>query len=208
MNHNAEGETDSFTGATSNTELSLVPCTELTESPPPSLVSRHAGAQIYITDEMEVTQSCQYEFDCGANIPLSQVSIASGGTCNVNFGSFASGTLKTKILPKSGNICYTGDNYCHTCTGFGDTACVNAGLPAGAVFCPSCTTDSDCPNSQTINGVDLGCRPWPGLLGVAEEFQTLGAGLPGSAAVDLHMEGTRAGDVVFRQDDWFPPANP
>jgi hypothetical protein len=157
---------------------------------------------------MEVTQSCQYEFDCGANIPLSQVSIASGGTCNVNFGSFASGTLKTKILPKSGNICYTGDNYCHTCTGFGDTACVNAGLPAGAVFCPSCTTDSDCPNSQTINGVDLGCRPWPGLLGVAEEFQTLGAGLPGSAAVDLHMEGTRAGDVVFRQDDWFPPANP
>ncbi len=93
-----------------------------------------------------------------------------------------------------------------TCTT--DASCDGtAGCAAGACICsgghcllfppPACTRTVDCATVQTCTGaISLGCRQWPGLLGVAEEFQTPLIGSPGTAAVNLHTEGSRPGDVI------------
>ena len=101
-----------------------------------------------------------------------------------------------------------------------DTDCISvAGCSGNACTClnntctvtppGSCSTSGDCAIGQTCSGpghVSLGCRPYPGLVGVAEEFQfpasigSLGEELPpppGTAAVNLHMEGSRPGDVIL-----------
>jgi hypothetical protein len=91
-----------------------------------------------------------------------------------------------------------------------------AGCAAGACICsaghcllfppPSCTRTVDCASGQDCTGaISLGCRQWPGLLGVAEEFQipqeSTAPVTPGTAAVNLHMEGSRPGDLIV-----VPPA--
>lgn len=239
MNHYAEGAVDLFTGATVNTELTLVPCTEFVESVP-----THALAQFQVVNELEQKLSASIAFDCSLNRRLARISSVFTAA---NIGSdFA----KTRISPAAGSICYTGDNRCHSCT-LGDTdlqctlvpvgalvgncncggTCVggaNAGLACSAdtpgVDCPggtcsntnvclnptsvgacaisgaNCANDGDCPTGAGLCTIaeTLGCRPWSGLLGVAEEFQQPSAGgsVPGTAAVNLFVEGSRPGDVI------------
>ena len=253
VNHYGEGATDSFTGATVDTEITLVPCSELLEQQTPV----HASAVFRITTELEESISCSVPFDCLLNARLSDLA-ASG--CNFSAALLGSDNLKSRIRPPAGSICYSGDARCHICAGADpDIACL--GVPIGTIVgnC-DCSTDADCPNSVTATGsgscaltapascsvdsncaagcpgglacvcsggtcllspapacpipgescpggtgcagaVSLGCRPWPGLLGVAEEFQTLPPSTfaipPGTAAVNLHMEGSRPGDVII-----------
>jgi hypothetical protein len=256
VNHYGEGAVDSFTGAASDTELTLVPCSELLEQQTPV----HASAVFRITTELEQSLSCSVPFDCALNARLSDLSAMNSG-CNFNAALLGSDNLKSRIRPPTGSICYSGDARCHICTGAeGDIACL--GVPVGTIVgnC-SCGSDADCPNFLTATGsgscsltsgtscvvpadcntnagcagdacdcvgdqcvvvapaacpipgescpagqecsgaVSLGCRQWPGLLGVAEEFQTLPASgavfPPGTAAVNLHMEGSRPGDVII-----------
>jgi hypothetical protein len=216
MNHYAEGATDLFTGATVNTELTLVPCTEFVESVP-----THALAQFQVVNEFEQPLSASIAFDCSLNRSLARISSVFTAA---NIGSdFA----KTRIRPADGSICYTGDNRCHRCT-LGDTdlqcnpvsgtplpvgalvgncdcstanPCVNpTGIGACAISHANCQNDGDCPgagDSCTI-AETFGCRPYSGLLGVAEEFQQPSAAgsVPGTAAVNLFVEGSRPGDVI------------
>jgi hypothetical protein len=240
MNHYGEGATDLSTGAVVNTELSLVPCTELVE-----LVPTHALAQFQIVNELEQKLSASIDFDCALNRRLSRIS------SQFNAATIGSDFAKTRILPATGSICYTGDNRCHRCTlGDTDLQCNPAGgtpLPVGAlvgncscggtcvgganagrvcsadVDCPggtcsntnacpnstgigtcvatgvNCQNDGDCSSPDTCNITEtLGCRRWSGLLGVAEEFQQPSApgSVPGTAAVNLYVEGSRPGDVI------------
>jgi hypothetical protein len=249
MNHSGEGAVDSFTGGTVNTELSLVPCSELLEQQTPV----HAGAVFRITTEMEQSVSCSVPFDCQLNARLGD--LADYG-CNFSVGLLGGENLKTRIRPPTGGICYSGSARCHICTDPDDIICIDEGLslgqiagncdcasdadcpdsvmatgsgtctltsphtcsvntdcdgttgcvpgtctcPAGTCLLyppPACTTTVDCTTGQTCTGaVSLGCRQWPGLLGVAEEFQTPTSGTAGTAAVNLHMEGSRPGDVI------------
>jgi hypothetical protein len=252
MNHSGEGAIDSFTGGTVNSELTLVPCSELLEQQTPV----HAGAQLRITTELEQSTSCSVQFDCQLNARLSDLAANNG--CNFSAGLLGGENLKTRIRPPTGGICYSGDARCHMCTSPDDIICANegkspgdpvpagncncgsdadcpsfvmatgsgtctlttphactdnascdgtAGCAAGACICsggdcllfppPACTRTVDCTTGQTCSGaISLGCRQWPGLLGVAEEFQTPTSGSPGTAAVNLHMEGSRPGDVI------------
>jgi hypothetical protein len=247
MNHSGEGAVDSFTEGTVNSELSLVPCSELLEQEPVL-----TGAHFDITTEMEQSTSCSVQFECGLNARLSD--LAANG-CNFGVGQLGGENLKTKIRPTEGKMCYSGSARCHICTRSDDIDCIdqskalgeiagncdcdndgdcpgyvmatgsgactlssstsctqdsdcnsNGGCNPGPCVCASgdcvlfppaaCTTTSDCVTGQTCTGaVSLGCRQYPGLLGVAEEFQT-GAGAPGTAAVNLHMQGSRPGDVI------------
>lgn len=260
VNHYGDGAIDSFTGATSDTELTLVPCSELLEQQTPV----HASAVFRITTELEQSVSCSVPFDCLLNARLSDLD-TNGSGCNFNAALLGSENLKSRIRPPSGSICYSGDNRCHICVDVNDPAC--SGVPLGTIVGgPSligcaCGSDSDCPNFLTATGsgscalsastactqesdcnanagctggvcicdteggtcivatpaacpipgedcpngtdqtcsgaISLGCRPWPGLLGVAEEFQTPASQIPGTAAVNLHMEGSRPGDVII-----------
>jgi hypothetical protein len=93
------------------------------------------------------------------------------------------------------------DGDCALVTGCGGGVCI---CSAGScVVSPpiSCVTTGDCSTGQscTGTGVTLGCRPYPGLLGVIEEFQSPATGttpVPGTAAVNLHVEGSRPGDLI------------
>ena len=251
VNHYGVGAIDSFTGAPSDTELTLVPCSELLEQQTPV----HASAVFRITTELEQSVSCSVPFDCLLNARLSDLD-TNGSGCNFNAALLGSENLKSRIRPPTGSICYSGDARCHICAGAdNDLACL--GVPLGSIVgnC-GCGSDSDCPNFLTATGsgscgisltlcntvtdcapnpgcaggactcsdnicvvatpaacpipgedcptgqscsgaVSLGCRPWPGLLGVAEEFQTPASQIPGTAAVNLHMEGSRPGDVII-----------
>jgi hypothetical protein len=253
VNHYGDGAVDSFTGAPSDTELTLVPCSELLEQQTPV----HASAVFRITTELEQSVSCSVPFDCLLNARLSDLD-TNGSGCNFNAALLGSENLKSRIRPPTGSICYSGDARCHICVDVNDLACL--GVPLGTIVgncacsenadCPNfltatgsgscalsastactqesdcnanagctggvCTCDTeggtcivatpaacpipgeDCPSGQTCSGaVSLGCRPWPGLLGVAEEFQTPASQIPGTAAVNLHMEGSRPGDVII-----------
>ncbi|MFI5397149.1 MAG: hypothetical protein ACHQ9S_16550 [Candidatus Binatia bacterium] len=216
VNHYGDGATDSFTGADVNTELTLVPCTELLE-----LVPTHALAQFQIFNEFENKLSASIDFDCLLNRRLSNIS------SQFTAGTIGSDFAKTRISPAAGSICYTGDNRCHLCT-LGDTdlqcnpvggtplpvgalvgncdcnagnPCVNPiGVGTCAISGANCQNAGDCPgagDSCTITNT-FGCMPWSGLLGVAEEFQQpVGTGsVPGTAAVNVYVEGSRPGDVI------------
>lgn len=230
LNHSAEGVIDSFTGTVAHTDLTLVPCTELLEQQVPT----HADASFRITTDMEESVSCTIPFDCALNIPLGKTQVPYG--CNFSAAALGSATLKTRIRPASGNICYTGDARCHICSAADndllclgqplgtvvgncdcqtDTDCpnfvfaTNSGTctPSAVTPAPACTTSQDCAAGQTCTGaVSLGCRAWPGLLGVAEEFEApnivdlppqVSRQFSGTAAVNLHMEGSRPGDVII-----------
>jgi hypothetical protein len=96
-----------------------------------------------------------------------------GDIIPVQVGGTGSDFLKTAIST-GGKVCFSGDNFGKSCSD--NNGCLNANLP------------------------NLGCRNRPGLLGVVEEFhttsgQTVAQG--GSAAANLHIGRTRAGDLII-----------
>lgn len=138
-----------------------------------SQIPTRSRAIFTIYNEFEQPLSADLTFDCFVNRRLSDISI------NFTFGTLGTQLAHTRIRPPSSSICLTGDD---------------RGLP--------CTTDADCRNARPSGdpNVSLGCRPWTGLLGVAEEFYVRG-GDPVSettAASELTLEGSRTGvgDVI------------
>jgi len=164
LTHYADGATDPVTGATVTTELTLVPCTELLESDPTGDGTR-SRALFQIVDEFEViVGSADITFDCAVNRQLSAINTAFG------VGNISSLLAKTRIRTPAGSICLTGDARGQTCT-----------------------NDGDCPNATlSSNQTTLGCRPWTGLLGVAEEFHAISGQPTGTAAFNLHVEDGRS----------------
>jgi hypothetical protein len=207
--HYADGAVDSFTGATVNSELTLVACTELLEPQ----TATYSNAQLIGWDEFEMRYSANLQFGCSVNRFFSNIDSPQDPSKSV-FSALQGGSLKkTTIRPQAGRQCYSGDNRCHLCGVYGSTDPALAetdpqcsGLPPNTlVGGPNgigcrCSSDNDCPNYLTIDGVALGCRQSPSLLGVVEEFHTLpGAALPGttaSAAINIYTEGSRPGDVI------------
>jgi hypothetical protein len=126
-------------------------------------VPTRSRALFTIVNEFEQSLSAEVTFDCYLNRNLSDIS------SQFSYTNVGTQFAKTRISPPSSNICQTGSNI---------------GLP--------CTSDAQCPGALTTpGGTLLGCRPWTGLLGVAEEFFVLPPRPAGHAAVDLHMEGSR-----------------
>jgi len=225
LNHYAEGATDSFTAATVNTELTLVPCSEDIEDLG-LLGGTHARAVFSIINEFESQLSANITFDCWLNRRLTDIS------SQFNRGTIGSDFAKTRISAPTGTctapaaglpctsdaqcgnggtcrgsfkICYSGDNRNGVCSS--DTDCPNFQTVnhltnvciGGTNQFGSCTTDNDCPGGGfclIVPPTSLGCRPWTGLLGVAEEFQTITGAGTGHEAVNLHTEGNRPGDVI------------
>jgi len=166
LNHYADGATEDFSEATVNTELTLVPCTEIFE---PQLPTR-SRALFTIVNEFEQPLSAELTFDCYVNRRLGVIS------SQFTYANIGTQFAKTRISPPSSTICQTG---------------TRTGLP--------CASDAECPGAVTTpGGTLLGCRPWTGLLGVAEEFHSLAPRPNGTAAMDLHMEGSRGapGDII------------
>jgi hypothetical protein len=167
---NAEGDRDAFTGATISTELTLVPCSELLEENLPAPVRvRFVGY-----NEFEESLSIEaFSFDCFLNRRLADLPVLGGGI----FVNGNQDLWKIRISPRPINVCYSGSN-------------------RGS----SCTQHSDCgTNVQTgPGGTVLGCLPASGVLGVAEEFYSLGPGFFGTAAFNLRHEGSRSefGDII------------
>lgn len=197
MNHYAEGTVDAFTGGVASTELTLIPCTALIEEQLPV----PAVAQFQIVDEMEFSLSASVAFSCFLNINLGTYF----GSPSPFTSSAGHTVLKTRITPATGSICYTGPAAGVGCS-------TNADCPAAAGVCTNdvtirCSVDADCgtPGPGVACRI-LGCNPYPGLLGVAEEFQTRTVtavtGPSGSAAVNLFTEGSRPGDFIV-----LAPAN-
>lgn len=110
-------------------------------------------------NELELPLSVEaFEFDCFDSRRLADLP---GNVFDV-----ANGTLwKIRVTPSAANVCLTGANRGGTCS-----------------------SDADCPGAATSpGGQSLGCRPSPGVIGVAEQFFTTGPGV-GSAAYNLHVE--------------------
>ncbi|MCK6554473.1 hypothetical protein L6Q96_07810 [Candidatus Binatia bacterium] len=151
--------------------------TELTLVPCTELfeqqIPTRSRAIFTIYNEYEQPLSADLTFDCFVNRQLSDISL------NFSVGTLGTMLAHTRITPPSSSICLTGDN---------------RGLPCGS--------DSDCPNARPSGSasVSFGCRPWTGLLGVAEEFyvRTQPAVSVTTAAYELTLEGSRAGvgDVI------------
>ena len=180
MNHFTDFARDDFTGSDVVTELTLVPCTELLEEQIPT----RTRALFTIVNEFEQPLSAAITFDCFLNLPLFLISE------NFTESTVASQFAKTRITPPQDTICATGDN---------------RGL--------TCDTNADCPNFLTTpDGTQLGCRPWSGVLGVAEEYYISGLlrpggpkGIiplrpPGTAAFNLHVEGSRSSTASVPAD--------
>ncbi len=169
LTHWADGATDPITGATITTELTLAPCTEMLESDPTGNGTR-ARALFQIVDEFEqLAGSADVTFDCHLNRQLSVINASFGP------GNISSLIAKTRIRTPSGKICLTGAN-------------------RGG----SCNVDTDCPGATlSTAGTTLGCRPWTGLLGVAEEFHAVVGEATGTAAFNLHVEDGRSTDDLI-----------
>lgn len=118
-------------------------------------------------NELELTQSVEaFQFDCFFNDRLREL------PGNV-FSSTQGELWKIRVTPSSSNVCLTGTN-------------------RGG----SCSSDADCPDFQTSpGGESLGCRPSPGVVGVAEQFFFRGL-LEGTAAYNLHQESSRTFDII------------
>lgn len=166
---NAEGVTDSFTGATISTELTLVPCSELLEENLPAPVRlRFVGY-----NEFEQPLSIEaFSFDCFLNRRLADLPTTGGGI----FINGNQDLWKIRIAPRPVNVCYSGTNRGNTCNQHSECQGADTG-PAGTL---------------------LGCLPASGVLGVAEEFHTTTLGGTGTAAFNLRHEGSRSGfgDIV------------
>jgi hypothetical protein len=118
-------------------------------------------------NEMELSQSVEgFRFDC----------FFSGRLADLpgNVFSWTQGALwKIRVTPSSSNVCLTGDRQ-------GE----------------ECNNDSECLGALTgPGGTSLGCRPSPGVIGVAEQFYTA-SGVDGAAAYNLHQEGARSFDII------------
>jgi len=161
-----------FTDATITTELTLIPCTELFEFTEPT----RARALFTIYNEFEVGLSASITFDCYLNARLGAIS------SQFTIGSLGSQFAQTRITPPDTTVCMTGSRKGLSCTT--DNEDLTTGCP-GRFIAPD-------------SGQSLGCRPWPGLLGVSEEFYSLSGRPDGTAAANLHVEGTRTGlgDII------------
>jgi hypothetical protein len=207
MNHYAQGAVDDFTNGTASTELTLVPCSALIEEDQPVWTV----AQFQAWDELERSFSASVRFRCLLNIGLGDSRVAAAFSTSV--GTY----FKTRIRPASGNVCFTGVSY----DGVVDLPDFPHGQLIEGNLCPNgdsncvgmsgiCVPDAGIAQVCHVEGDEicgggacrmLGCLPSPGLLGVAEEFQTpIGpsgsTGPTASAAVNLFTEGTRPGDVM------------
>ena len=99
-----------------------------------------------------------------------------------------------EVTPSSSNLCQTGANRGLTCSS--DADCPGFLSSSGICSISSatlCQVNTDCPAGETCGGQSLGCRPASGILGVAEEFHSLTGRPDGTAAVNLHLEGSRVG---------------
>ena len=170
--HHANQAVDAFSNATVSTEITLVPCTELIEERVPTPV------KVSIVGYNEFEQSLSFDaisFDCYFSRSLADIPTDGGGA----FDAMGGMLWKTRVTPSSSNICLTGPN---------------RGL--------TCSTDADCDTMTGTHltspeGMSLGCRPSPGVLGVVEEFYSSG-GQVGTAASNVFTEGQRSGlgDVI------------
>ncbi len=164
----AEGAVDAFTGATVSTELTLVPCTEMLE-----LGATPVGVGFNVVNEFEQPLSADaVNFDCHFTRRLAD--IPQPGSQNF-LATLGTNLLNIRVTPTNTLRCLTGAN-------------------RGAV----CTTDLDCGAgilSSNGNG-PLGCRPSSGILGVAEEFHTLG-NQTATAAVNAHAIGARTNPDII-----------
>jgi len=203
LNHYVEDTADAFTQATVETELTLVPCTELLERDPSQ--GTRSRALFSVVDEFENTLTTSVTFDCMLSRRLGDISS--------QFRVATTGSLfaKTRITPPADKICLTGSRRGLTCSTDDENAAT--GCPArqltegvctsatGQQSSTGCSSSAQCPSGFPTcvpGGVSLGCRPWTGLLGVAEEFHHLDGRPDGTAAVNLHMEGSRVapGDII------------
>lgn len=165
------------TTTTFNTELTLVPCTALYNFATPVT----ASVNIFAYDELERRLSADgVPVTCFSNTRLDDPTY--GGIFDAAFGD--RDYFKTRIVVSDENVCLTGDK-------------------AGEL----CDDDGDCPNAdETDAGVSLGCRPSPGVVGVAEEFYNSGPGPNGHSAWSLTHTGSRqASDIIVIAD---PSGNP
>ena len=180
VNHRADFDLDRFTSAGIISELTLVPCTLDFESQ----ITPPARALFNVTNEFETpVGSASVSVGCFFNRQLSEIDAPTDPPASIfSLGTIGSDFAKTRVTTPTGKVCYTGTNRLG-----------------------SCTSDSDCPGATTI-----GCRPFPGLIGVLEEFdispltpapirQPSIFDFVGTAAANVHQEGTRGavgGDVI------------
>lgn len=220
--HWAEGATDTFTGRAASTELTLVPCTQLLEQAVPT----RARALFDITTETEQRLTTSLTFDCFVNRRLSDIPDVNSQQFSAALGSavlktrikppggkicYTGNTGPTTTCTDDTDCCSDGTTSCLPQVGLCSNANVGCAVASDCNFgscvaglCADnanlvCTTSADC--AGTCNGTQVyGCLPWSGLLGVSEEFQTSPAlrlvPQTGTAAVNLHTEGTRPGDVI------------
>ena len=171
INHYSDGAADAlFSGATVHTELTLVPCSEDLEDGAPMPSKAHFQA---VTDQELPCVSADVKFNCYFNGLLGDIEVGADA-CG---SQFLKTSLSTGGNPSgtSGKVCFSGDNFGQPC-------------PNG---------NSDCPNATLPN---LGCRLPPGLLGIVEEFHTTSGQAVaegGTAAANLHVGNTRAGDLII-----------
>ena len=183
-----EGAVDSFSNATVSTELTLVPCTEMIEQ----RVQTPVSVSFVAFDEMEQRLSADgVRFDCYLNRRLRDIPTEGANV----FGAFSAAGqfIKMRITPSSANLCQTGTNRGLTCTSDVDCPGFLSSNFCSLTSSTVCTTAADCPLGETCSVQSLGCRPASGILGVAEEFHTIPGRPAGTAAVNLHLEGSRVG---------------
>ena len=169
-----------------NTELTLMPCTQNIPNysgPPGPPFGTPVNLDLAIFNELEQKLTGKIIFDCWFNRRLSDITFS--GT-NLTLASLLTPFAATRISPVAGSACLTGARTGLPCTHSDPTDPTNG--------CPGSFSSAD--------GTDLGCRPWSGVVGVAEEFHALNAGgvpVPGVAGADaynLHIEGARSGDIL------------
>jgi hypothetical protein len=160
-----EGSTDAFTGAALSTEITLASCTELFEEGVPAPVR----VRFVGYNEMEQSLSVEgFRFDCFFSGRLAELP---GNVFSATLGKL----WKIRVTPSSSNVCLTG----------------RSRNPDG-----TCASDADCEGFVIRpGGTSLGCRPSPGVIGVAEQFYTA-SGVDGVAAYNLHQEGARSFDII------------
>jgi hypothetical protein len=160
LNNYQEGGQDALFGnASVTTELTLVPCSEDLED---GIAIQSSASLTFVTEEELAGDSNIIPFNCYLNATL--------GDLDPGSVSIATQFNKTKIVPSTDHVCFSG----------------NVGLP--------CSGDGQC--GTIVPG--WGCRQRPGLIGVAEEFHHIGSNV-GTAAVNLHQDGARPGDTIVIQ---------